>query len=633
MKSVQKSRRFAVFVRVSRVVCIAGLIIAVFSFLDVGTSAFNYIESLTYGDRLEVAGLCHPELAANAASNVKVISISDDTYQWAEQNGNNELTLPRKYQAILIRRLTKYGARVIAFDMLFDKPKPGDGDLAAAIKESGRVVLGCEDNGDKTLDVVYPEDALIKAGARLGLARVHIDVDSPEIDDVEPEVNTGTSLMPTLSVEAVRVAKGIADLPIGLTPGSHAIPGLPIVTDNSTDFPAFKIRFMCNGSTIANSGKDTIANTVFTNIKFEDIVGADSDEDAAYAPIFKDKVVIVGDTTKLSGDLRMTPLEPMPGVLVQANAIATLLSGKFIYEARPFYQVLMLTLLVILTTVLSSFWPLNKAAWLIILILPAFFLLNSWIFAYTSFYIHLAAPSAAIVLTAAVVLLERAMTEEKEKGHMRQLLGRYVNPRMADHILKNPELIGGQGKLQLGTMLFTDVRGFTKLSEALTPEELVRHMNEYFETMIDVVFKYDGTAVNLIGDAMLVVFGIPVPAPDHADRAVKAAIEMQSATAALREKWGVDETSGVSSGIGINTGEVVVGEIGGSQLRSFTVYGLQVNIASRVETLNKTLDTNILITRATYEALQNKVTVKGPTKAPVKGVAEPLDVFEVIWDA
>jgi adenylate cyclase len=225
------------------------------------------------------------------------------------------------------------------------------------------------------------------------------------------------------------------------------------------------------------------------------------------------------------------------------------------------------------------------------------------------------------------------MTEEKEKGHMRQLLGRYVNPRMADHILKNPELIGGQGKLQLGTMLFTDVRGFTKLSEALTPEELVRHMNEYFETMIDVVFKYDGTAVNLIGDAMLVVFGIPVPAPDHADRAVKAAIEMQSATAALREKWGVDETSGVSSGIGINTGEVVVGEIGGSQLRSFTVYGLQVNIASRVETLNKTLDTNILITRATYEALQNKVTVKGPTKAPVKGVAEPLDVFEVIWDA
>jgi adenylate cyclase len=267
-----------------------------------------------------------------------------------------------------------------------------------------------------------------------------------------------------------------------------------------------------------------------------------------------------------------------------------------------------------------------------VMVLPIFFLVNVWLFVANSYYFHLVGPSVAIILTAVFVLLERALVEENEKSRMRQLLGRYVNPRMADYILLHPDLIGGEGKVQLGTMLFTDVRGFTKLSEALTPQELVRHMNEYFETMIHVVFKYDGAAVNLIGDAMLVVFGIPVPSADHADKAIRAAIEMQSATADLRKKWGVDDASGLSSGIGINTGEVVVGEIGGSELRSFTVYGLQVNIASRVETLNKTLGTNILITRSTFESLQNAVTVKGPTKAPVKGVAEPLDVFEVIWD-
>jgi class 3 adenylate cyclase/CHASE2 domain-containing sensor protein len=623
------SRKNLPVYRAIRVAAISVLIILVFGYLDLGPShIFGYIEELAYGDRLEVAGLCYPSLAKQAASNIKVISISDDTYEWASENGNKELTLPRTYFATLINRLTSYGTKVIVFDMLFDKPKPGDNAMAMAIKKSGKVVLGCEDNGERQLDVVYPAQIFIQAGAHLGLARVHLDVNRPEIDEVEPEVNTGSGLMPTLSVEAARVALGIADLPIGKAAGDNAIPKLPIATETVSDsagsFPAFEIRYLFDDHYIYNG------HSVFDWIPMEQFLSGGQGSDQIYRQVFQNKVVVIGDTTKLSGDLRLTPIEQMPGVIVQANALATLLSGKFIKEAKPLQQALMLAVLVSLTALLSTTWELRRVAVLLVLFLPLSALVNVWLFVQDNLYFHLAGPSLAIIFTAVCVLLERGLTEEDEKGRMKQLLGRYVNPRMAEHILKNPELIGGSGKLQVGTMLFTDVRGFTKLSEALSPEDLVSRMNEYFEEMIEVVFRHDGTAVNLIGDAMLVVFGIPVATPDHADRAVAAALEMQKATAALQLRWNIDDLSGVSSGIGINTGEVVVGEIGGSQLRNFTVYGLQVNIASRVETLNKKLDTNILITRSTYEALNKKIPVKGPTACEIRGVAEPIDIFEVV---
>ncbi len=131
-------------------------------------------------------------------------------------------------------------------------------------------------------------------------------------------------------------------------------------------------------------------------------------------------------------------------------------------------------------------------------------------------------------------------------------------------------------------------------------------MNEYFEAMTEIVFRYDGTAVSIVGDAMLALFGVPVPSPDHARRAVAAAIEMQSTLARLQQKWRAQNQQVFDIGIGINTGEMVVGDVGGRQLMNFTVYGLQVNIASRVEGLNRDLGTRILITSATYQSVTGR---------------------------
>jgi adenylate cyclase len=154
-------------------------------------------------------------------------------------------------------------------------------------------------------------------------------------------------------------------------------------------------------------------------------------------------------------------------------------------------------------------------------------------------------------------------------------------------------------------------------------------MNEYFQTITEIVFRHDGTAASIVGDAMLAVFGIPVTAINHADQAIAAAIEIQMASKQLREKWKAGDALPLESGIGINTGEVIVGEVGGQHLRNFTVYGLHVNIASRVEALNRDFKTEILLTRSTYEALEKPVSVGPALSVQVKGLVEPIDVFEL----
>jgi len=433
--------------------------------------------------------------------------------------------------------------------------------------------------------------------------------------------------MPALSVEAVRMARGLADVPVRAADGVPTIPGLPIVANYSGDRRTFKIHYLYLPP--PGPGAPESTGEAFSTIPLERILAGNRVSDQVYRAVFRNKIVLIGDTTKIGHDRYLTPLETMPGVVIQANATATVLDDSFIKEAPARVEVLSLALTVTFITILSSLWPLRRVAALIVLILPLSALINVWLFVEMNYYVQLAGPSFAMVVTALSILLERGLAEESEKARMRSLLLRYVNPRIANHILKHPELIGGYGKRQVGTILFSDVRGFTRLSEELTPEELVSRMNEYFQTITEIVFRHDGTAASIVGDAMLAVFGIPVTAINHADQAIAAAIEIQMASKQLREKWKAGDALPLESGIGINTGEVIVGEVGGQHLRNFTVYGLHVNIASRVEALNRDFKTEILLTRSTYEALEKPVSVGPALSVQVKGLVEPIDVFEL----
>jgi len=590
--------------RLARVAAITAAVAAICGYLDLDTPVFEMLEQKTYGERLEVAAEMNRPLMQRARDQIVLVTISDRSYQWASHGQQAGPVFPRADHARLIHDLTHYGAKVIAFDMVFDTPQPGDADLSKAIRQSGRVLLACADQGEERPKIMMPESVLEEAGAQRGHTRVMVNPERPAIDRIVPVIVGQGQSVTALSVEAARMARGRNEPP-------------PPVDEDGT----FKIRYL------------SAPGQTFTSFAYEEICDCPAPQKQFYldSGTFKDKIVLIGDITRINKDNgHLTPVGEMPGVEIQAYALATLLEGRFLRDAPRMSEFMQIVTLAFLAALLASVWRLRRAALFLVLLLPAYFVFNVAMFVERDLVLPLVAPAVTIVLTALGVLLERGLVEEQEKTRMRGLLQRYVSPQIAAHILKHPELLGRAGTRGAGTVLFADIRGFTALSEQIPPEELVRRMNEYFDMMTDIVFRHDGTAASIVGDALMALFGIPVPYPDHARRAVAAAIEMQDALALLQQQWRAQGESVFDIGIGINTGEMVVGDVGGRQLTSFTVYGLQVNIASRVESLNKQIGSRILVTRATYESVAAEIEARGPLSSPVKGMEKSLEVFEVL---
>jgi adenylate cyclase len=243
-------------------------------------------------------------------------------------------------------------------------------------------------------------------------------------------------------------------------------------------------------------------------------------------------------------------------------------------------------------------------------------------------------PIIAISLAYVSTLGYRFLTEEKLKKKYRHLFARYVSQQVVDHVVE--EIIKDPTKLKLGgqrkelTILFSDIIGFTGMSEKMHPEEVVSILNEYFDKIVKVVFKYNGTLDKYIGDGIMVIYGAPRELEDHAKYAVFTALEMIEEVKKLNEKWALENKPQFKIGVGINTGEVVIGHIGSLHRLDYTTIGDHVNIAARIETLTRTYDSNIIISSSTYEKIKEIVDVRRLGKVQVKGKEELIEIYEVI---
>jgi len=238
-------------------------------------------------------------------------------------------------------------------------------------------------------------------------------------------------------------------------------------------------------------------------------------------------------------------------------------------------------------------------------------------------------PGAALALALFGGVAWQYFVEGRAKRQVKQLFGRYVSPAVIDQLMSNPALARLGGERRDMTVLFSDIRGFTSASERGTPEAIVAQLNEYFGVMVDVLFRHQGTLDKFVGDMVMGLFGAPLPDAQHADHAVAAALEMSVELDRLNAAWQAEGRPVLDIGIGINSGEMIAGNIGSSAIMSYTVIGDAVNLGSRLESLNKDYGTRLLISQATKDRLTRPVTTRLVGEVTVKGRKQPVVVYEV----
>lgn len=216
----------------------------------------------------------------------------------------------------------------------------------------------------------------------------------------------------------------------------------------------------------------------------------------------------------------------------------------------------------------------------------------------------------------------------RERDRIKEVFGRYVTTQVSEEILKGQINLGGE--IRRATILFSDIRDFTTMSETMTPEQVVTFLNDYFSEMVEAVFEQNGVLDKFMGDGMLVVFGSIGDAPDHPRRAVLAALRMKALVAKINGERGIAGKPPIAIGIGIHTDDVVVGNIGSRRRLEYTVIGDGVNTCARVEALNKELGTTILVTETTYQALQGEFDCRPMPEARLKGKTRAMQVYEVL---
>lgn len=259
------------------------------------------------------------------------------------------------------------------------------------------------------------------------------------------------------------------------------------------------------------------------------------------------------------------------------------------------------------------------------------------LFSFKGFWLNFLILCLAIILLYATKTGHRHLIEEIRGREIKRIFSTYVTEKIVNELVKNPEMARLGGERKEVTILFADIKGFTSFSERHEPEEVVAILNEYLKTMTDVVFRWDGTLDKFVGDAVMVFWGAPTEQGNHAELAVRCALDMMNKLKKLRQKWISEGREPIDIGIGVNTGEVVVGNMGAEGKKmDYTVVGDHVNLGARAEGLTRHYDSHIIITEFTYARLKEvlnrrigHVDVKRLDSVRVKGKENPVTIYGI----
>jgi len=546
--------------------------------------------------------------------------------------------------AKLIDKLSEFQAAVIALDIIFSESDVNDRVLAESISKAGNVILpvvfffNSNDYSPKTSlfasalnvsnykkfenyppifskSVLSPVKILEESSAGFGHINMFPDPDGTirwEVLFIEYYGH----LIPSLSVRTASMYLGIpnekllVDATRGIYFGKRYIP---------TD-PWGKILIPYYGG-----------NEIFKYIPIVDIL-----ENKVKREDIEEKIVLVGATAVGIYDLRVTPMSSaLPGVEKHANVIASIIDGKTLLPASSHVVLLLIFLSGILSILFYQRLKAGYSVIVLVFLVGTVFIVSFFLFK-NGIWLSVVYISGNLVIQFLTTITLKYAYSEKEARQIRRIFSSYVTEKVVNELIKNPSMAKLGGERRKITVMFSDIRGFTALSEKLAPENVVDLLNEYFTAMTEVIFKWEGTLDKFMGDAIMAFWGAPLPQYGHAERALNCAIEMIKTLRALHQKWTAEARPILKIGIGINTGEALVGNIGAEGKKmDYTVIGDNVNLASRLEGLNKQFNSEILISEFTFDELKEKIQFQGLIdieplgEISVKGKEKPVKIYKV----
>ncbi|MBI3754921.1 MAG: adenylate/guanylate cyclase domain-containing protein [Deltaproteobacteria bacterium] len=585
---------------------------------------------------------------------------------------------PRTVIAKLIDELTAYGVKVIAFDIVFSEPSENsemnallslkekykgdmpsgfvdyvnkvkteidpDIQLGKAIKKSARVVLGYFFHFDKEavskdgreLSLNYQDVEVLKQGGEAALLNssaieTNIDIIANGAKgfgyyNIVPD-NDGSVRWNPLAIKYKD--KYYAPLSVQAL---KAYLGDPPLSIKLTDYGVANIKLGETSIPVDESGRFLInyygGQKIFPHYSIADIMKRSIEKEN-----LEDKIVLIGSTAIGIYDMRVTPFEGIyPGVEIHATVIDNILNKRFL--VRPQWFGLMDILVILgIGVFLGIIIPrLNVTAGLsaVVAFLGGYIYLSLYLFNNKGLLLNITYPVLAVVITYLCLALYRYAMEAKEKKKIKNTFQYYVAAPVMEELMKHPEKLKLGGEEKELTVLFSDIRRFTTISEGLRPDALIAILNEYLTAMSDVVFKYQGYLDKYIGDAIMAVYGAPLMQEDHAKKACLTAIEMMARLNIMRQEWKDKGRPFLDIGIGINTGNMVVGNVGSEQKYDYTVIGDNVNLASRLEGLNKLYGTNIIISETVRKEIERELLWRELDIVQVKGKTEAKTIYELM---
>jgi len=600
----------------------------------------------------------HYTVPEQVDSSIVLVDIDNNSLNYFMEQAGVQYPFPRTYYALLTDMLTNTGARAVIYDMLFYDPdlnreetyaEETDGQFAQALNRTTNVSLGMEFLVDSTrvtppLDVYsipvkgeVPEQSVQYTGALVPIDTLRHSVKTLGATNIRTD---GDGVVRRVRLLHEYHGNCYPNLPLSGWLTHNTVDSLQ-VNSNAIRIEDKSIPIDEDGNYLVNwygsGGPDGVFPYITISSAIQTAIAEQYGGTPSFDPeFFRDKYVIIGASASGLKDLKPTPFTgeySYPGMEIWATVLSNILQEDYVRSVPLWANLVYVFILSFLTLLIFTRLRLRYSNLLMLVLIAGIIGLPIWLWNVDRIWMEMAFPATAFIFSFVFIAIVSFMVEGRSRLELRRVFTRYVHPDVIQNLMEEPDLIQLGGDEIYATVMFSDIYNFTSFSEGKSAPELVQYLNEYFNTLTGFVLDYNGLLDKYTGDGIMAIFGAPIPRDDHARLACEAALAHRNYSEALVQRGEDSNPSAqfhVHTRIGLNSGYIVAGNIGSERRTDYTAIGDDVNLAARLEGVNKIFHTKIIISESTYALVKQDFLCRELDMLRVKGKKQPVKIYQLL---